>query len=302
MKNVLKKCNLCARNCQVNRYQEVGYCKQTNKIRIAKAAITYFEEPCISGKRGSGTIFFSGCNMGCIFCQNREISTQNFGVNVTIKRLAEIMLELEAKGASNINLVTPTMHVVGIKKALKLAKQKGLKIPIIYNTSSYETKETIQSLASLIDVYLPDLKYFNDSYAIKYSNAKNYFQIATTAIMEMYKQVPKVEFDQNGYIKKGVIIRHLMLPTLKNDTKKILEYLYNTYHDNVYISIMNQYTVMDKFEYEELNHGIKKRDYEEIIDYALSLGITNAFCQLDDTSSKKFIPKFDLNGVKKTYR
>lgn len=296
--NVLRKCNLCKRNCLIDRYKRVGYCKQTNKIRIAKAALTYFEEPCISNEKGSGTIFFSGCNLGCVFCQNEEISRCNYGKDITIKRLAEIMLELENQGAININLVTPTPHVIGIIKAIKLAKKSGLSIPIIYNTSSYENVSTLKMLDGLIDVYLPDLKYFDDKYAIKYSKANNYFETSTLAIQEMYNQVGPVQFDKNGNIKNGVIVRHLMLPTLKEDTKTILKYLYNTYQDNIYISIMNQYTIIHKLKYEELNHRIKEKDYNEVIDYALNLGIKNAYCQLDNTSCKDFIPDFDLEGVK----
>ena len=295
--NILKKCNLCQRNCLINRYKNRGFCKQSNKIRIAKAALTYFEEPCISNKKGSGTIFFSGCNLGCLYCQNKDISKNNFGKTISIKRLANIMLELQDKGAININLVTPTPHVIGIIKAIKLAKKNGLSIPIIYNTGSYENIETIKLLDGIVDVYLPDLKYFDDSYAIKYSKTKDYFKTASNCIKEMYKQVGICKFDKNGNIQKGVIVRHLMLPTLKEDTKKILSYLYKTYEDNIYISIMNQYTIIKKVEYPELNKNIKQSDYDEIIEYAINLGIKNAFCQLENTNSKDFIPNFDLEGV-----
>lgn len=295
--NVLKKCNLCKRNCLVNRFIETGFCKQTNEIRIAKATLTYFEEPCISNSKGSGTIFFSGCNLGCAFCQNKDISKGNFGKNITSKRLSEIMLELEEKGAININLVTPTPHIMGIIEAIKLAKEMGLSIPIIYNTSSYENISSLKLLDGLIDVYLPDFKYFDDTYAVKYSKAKDYFKTASKAIAEMYRQVGICEFDKNGNIKKGVIVRHLMLPSLKEDTKKVLHYLYNTYKDNIYISIMNQYTIIEKLQFKELNHHVKDKDYDEIIEYALNLGIKNAFCQLDNTSSKKYIPDFNLEGV-----
>ena len=295
--DVLKKCNLCQRNCLVNRYKNVGYCKQTNEIRIAKAILTYFEEPCISNEKGSGTIFFSGCNLGCIFCQNIEISKKNFGKNISSERLSEIMLELQEQGAININLVTPTPHIIGIRDAIIKAKEKGLKIPIIYNTGTYENIESLKLLDGLIDVYLPDLKYYDDKYAIKYSNAPNYFEIATKAIQEMYRQVGPIEFDQNGNIKKGIIVRHLLLPSLKDDSKKIIKYLYETYQDNIYLSIMNQYTIIKPLKYKELNHKIKNKDYDEIIDYACNLGIKNAYCQLDNTSSKDFIPTFDLEGV-----
>ena len=298
--NILKKCNLCPRNCLVDRYQSLGYCKQSNKIRIAKATLTYFEEPCISNSKGSGTIFFSGCNLGCVFCQNKDISKDNYGKDISIKRLSEIMLELQDKGAININLVTPTPHVIGILKAIKLAKKKGLVIPIIYNTSSYENVNTIKLLDGLVDVYLPDLKYYDDKYALKYSKAPNYFEVSSLAIQEMYKQVGKPKFDKDNNILKGVIVRHLLLPTLKEDTKEVLYYLYNTYQDNIYISIMNQYTPITPLKYQELNHKVNNKDYDEVIDYAVSLGIQNAYCQLDNTSSKEFIPNFDLEGVEKS--
>lgn len=297
--NILKKCNLCKRNCLVNRYQTVGFCNQTNKIRIAKASLTYFEEPCISNKKGSGTIFFSGCNLKCVYCQNKCISQDNYGINITIKRLAQIMLELQDKGAININLVTPTPHVIGISKAIKIAKKNGLNIPIIYNTSSYENINTIKILNGLIDVYLPDFKYFDDTYALKYSKANNFLETEKEVIMEMFNQVGPCKF-KNGNIVKGVIVRHLMLPYLKEDTKKVLNYLYNTYHDNIYISLMNQYTIIDNLPYQELNHNIKKTDYNEVIEYAINLGIKNCYCQLDNTNKKKYIPNFNLEGVKKT--
>jgi len=295
--DILKKCNLCSRNCLVNRYKEIGYCKQTNKIRVAKAALTYYEEPCISNNKGSGTIFFSGCNMGCIYCQNIDISTNNYGRDITNDRLANIMLELQQKGAININLVTPTPHIIGIKEAIIKAKEKGLKIPIIYNTGSYENINSLKLLNGLIDVYLPDLKYYNDNIAIKYSNTKNYFNIATNNIKEMYNQVGTPKFDRNGNIIKGVIVRHLMLPTHLDDSKQIIKYLYDTYKDNIYLSIMNQYTVIKPLKYKELNHRIKNKDYEELIDYAINIGIKNAYCQLNKTSNKKYIPNFDLEGI-----
>ncbi len=299
MKNVLKKCNLCPRNCLINRYETKGYCKQSNKIKIAKAALTYFEEPCISNEKGSGTIFFSGCNLGCVFCQNESISSKNFGKCISIKRLAEIFLELEKQGAININLVTPTPHVIGIIKALKIAKKKGLHIPIIYNTSGYENVETLKLLDGLIDVYLPDFKYYDNAYAKKYSKCKDYVEKVKLAIDEMYRQVGIPKFSTEGNIQKGVIVRHLMLPFLKEDTKNILKYLYEKYQNNIYISIMNQYTIMDNLKYPELKHHIQKKDYNEVIDFAINLGIENAFCQLDKTCSKDFIPDFNLEGVSK---
>ena len=207
------------------------------------------------------------------------------------------MLNLQNNGAININLVTPTPHIIEIRDAIIKAKEKGLSIPIIYNTGTYETQESLKLLNGLIDVYLPDLKYFNDEYAMKYSNAPNYFKTATLAIKEMYNQVGKIEFDNQGNIKKGIIVRHLLLPTLKEDSKKIIKYLYDTYKDNIYLSIMNQYTIIKPLKYKELNHKVKDKDYNEIINYAISIGVKNAYCQLDNTSSKDFIPKFDLEGI-----
>lgn len=299
MTNILKKCTLCPRNCRVNRYNDIGFCKANNKIKVSLAKLFFYEEPPISGTNGSGTIFFTNCNLRCCFCQNNEISSQGKGLEITIKRLSEIMLELQEKKAHNINLVTPTMYVPQIIKAVKKAKKSGLTIPIIYNTSGYENVNTIKLLEGTIDVYLPDFKYFDNDIAIKYSKADNYFDYAKEALKEMVRQTGPCVFDKNGLIKKGVIVRHLELPTKKDDTKKILNYLYHTYHDNIYISIMNQYTPTNNIKYNELTKPVPKSDYEEIIDYAIDLGITNAFCQEDETVSDSFIPTFNFDGVKK---
>ena len=299
MNNILKKCTLCPRKCNINRYETVGFCKANEKVKVSLAKLFFYEEPPISGTNGSGTIFFSNCNLKCCFCQNNEISNNGKGLEITIKRLSEIMLELQEKKAHNINLVTPTIYVPQIIKAIKKAKKQGLTIPIIYNTSGYETVETIKLLDGVVDVYLPDFKYYNDNIANKYSKANNYFNYAKDALSEMVKQTGPCVFDKNGLIKKGVILRHLMLPEQTNDTKKILDYLYKTYKDNIYISIMNQYTPNSNIQYDELKKPIKKSDYEEVIDYALSLGITNAFCQDDETVSESFIPSFNFEGVTK---
>lgn len=297
--NLLKKCSLCPRMCNVNRYQKKGFCNCDNNIRLALAKLFFYEEPPISGTKGSGAIFFSGCNLKCVFCQNMEISSFNKGCKVTIKRLSEIMIELENQGANNINLVTPTMYIPSIIKAIKKAKRNGLNIPIIYNSSGYETKESIRLLDGYIDVYLPDFKYFDNSYAIKYSKANNYLENAKESIDEMIKQTGKCKFNKDGIITKGVIVRHLMLPGLREDTKKILNYLYNTYHDDIYISIMNQYTPNKYIHFEELKKPIRENDYEEIILYAVNLGIKNAFCQTGGTVSESFIPEFNFEGIKK---
>lgn len=293
MKDYFIKCDLCPRNCLVDRHKTVGICGMKDKLMVAKAYLHMWEEPCISGVNGSGTIFFSGCNLKCIFCQNSDISTKLIGKEITIEEFASICLNLQKQGANNINLVTPTHFVPLIIEGLKLAKEKGLNIPIVYNTSSYENIETIKLLNGIVDVYLPDLKYYNDTYAVKYSHAPSYFDIASNAINEMYKQVGKPKFNENGIMTKGVIVRHLMMPGLKEDTKKILDYLYETYHNNIYISIMNQYTPIKHFErFKELNQKISIEDYDEIIDYAIDLGIEKAFIQEGDTASESFIPDF----------
>lgn len=299
--NILKDCTLCPRKCHVNRYNQKGFCNLDNKIRIALAKPFFYEEPPISGTNGSGTIFFSGCNLKCCFCQNMEISKFNKGKTITINRLAEIMLELQKQRAHNINLVTPTMYIPSIIKAIKKARKMGLNIPIIYNSSGYENVEAIKLLDGLIDVYLPDFKYFDNELAKEYSKATNYLENAKLVIQEMIRQTGPCIFDKNGIIKKGTIVRHLLLPTHKDDTKKILNYLYSTYKNNIYISIMNQYTPNKYVEFNELKKPVKETDYNEIVDYAINIGITNAFCQVGGTVSESFVPDFNLEGIKKLH-
>jgi len=292
MNDLLTKCNLCPRHCNINRHETVGFCKATDTLKIARADLHFFEEPCISGDKGSGTIFFTYCNLKCVFCQNYEISSDNIGKEISIERFSEICLNLQNKGALNINLVTPTHYIPLIKEGLKLAKLKGLTIPIVYNTSSYETTDSLKLLDGLIDIYLPDFKYYNDDIAIKYSSAPNYVNVCKDAIAEMYRQVGKPVFDEDGIMKKGVIVRHLLLPNMEDDSKKIIEYLYNTYKDNIYMSIMNQYTPMKKLKYEELNHTINDDIYDDVINFAYDLGVRNAFIQEGETQKKSFIPDF----------
>ena len=299
--NLYKKCILCPRKCMVNRYQKTGFCRATNEIKASLAKPFFYEEPPISGINGSGTIFFSGCNLRCCFCQNMEISNFNKGTIISITRLSEIMIELQNKNVHNINLVTPTIYIPSIIKAIKKAKKNGLVIPIVYNSSGYENVEVIKLLDGLIDVYLPDFKYFDNEIAMKYSKANNYVENAKLAIDEMIRQTGPCIFDNNGLIKKGTIVRHLMLPTLKNDTKKILDYLYKTYKDNIFISIMNQYTPNSYVTFNELKEPVKETDYNEIIDYAINLGIKNAYCQYGGTVSESFIPEFNFEGIKKLH-
>lgn len=292
----MSKCNLCPRNCNIDRNKQKGYCQAPNYIVLAKAYLHKWEEPLIAGKNGSGTIFFTYCNLRCIYCQNYEISINHYGKRITIKRFSEICIELQEKGATNINLVTPTPFVPFIIKGLKLAKKNGLKIPIVYNTSAYENIDTIKSLNGLIDIYLPDLKYYDNNFAIRYSNAPNYFNNATKVIKEMYKQVGKPTI-KNGILIKGLIVRHLMLPTHIEDSKKIIKYLYNEYKNNIYISIMSQYTPIKKLKYKELNNKISFTKYNELIDFAYNLGIRKCFIQEEESCSESFIPKFDKEGI-----
>lgn len=299
MLNSLESCKLCQRNCNVNRLKGyTGFCNAGKAIKIAKVSLHKWEEPCISGSNGSGTIFFSHCNLRCVFCQNHSISTGDIGREVSIERLSHIFLEQQKRGAHNINLVTPTHYIPQIIQALDMAKSKGLTLPILFNTNSYQTVDTLKALKGYVDVYLPDLKYFNDKYSIKYSGAPGYFSCASKAIKEMYTQVGSPKFNSDGLITKGLIIRHLMLPGLLFDSKKIIDYIHNAFGDSVYISIMNQYTPMyNSYKFPEINKVLNPRHYDSFINYCISLGIKNAFIQEKGTCSENFVPDFDLQGV-----
>ncbi|WP_428867692.1 radical SAM protein [Clostridium sediminicola] len=292
---MLRNCTLCPRNCGVNRLEnELGFCNSGKKIKIAHVSLHMWEEPCISGSKGSGTIFFSNCNLKCVFCQNHKISSSGYGKEFSIKELSDIMISQQSKGAHNINLVTPTHYVPQIIEAIKLAKKNGLTIPIVYNTNSYENVETIGGLKDYIDIYLADLKYFNGKYAQKYSNAPDYFSIAKNSISEMYRNVGSPDFDEKNIMQKGIIIRHLMLPGLLFDSKKIIDYIFNIYGDNVYLSLMNQYTpTFRSCEYPEINKSINPKHYESLTEYCISKGIKNAFIQDEGTVSESFIPDFN---------
>lgn len=287
-------CNICPRNCKVNRNNnELGFCKASNKIKIARYSLHFWEEPCISGKSGSGTIFFSGCNLKCIFCQNYELSFNNLGKEISIEEFANICLELQDSKALNINLVTPTIYIPLIKEGLILAKKNGLKIPVVYNSSGYESVESLKELDGLIDIYLPDFKYYDNKLAMNFSQAKDYFEIVSLALKEMYRQVGIPKF-KGKTLKKGVIVRHLLLPNHIDDSKKVIKYLYDTYKDNIYISIMNQYTPVRKIDkYKELNNTVTNNEYDKLINYACDLGITNAFIQEGETCKDSFIPDFN---------
>jgi len=291
-------CNICPRNCSTDRESHAGYCGMTDTLRISRAALHMWEEPCISGEKGSGTVFFSGCNMKCVFCQNKEISAGGFGVDISVERLAEIFMELQEKGALNINLVTPTHYTEQIIQAVKLAKRNGMTLPVVYNTSSYEKVETIKMLEDIVDVWLPDFKYTDNSDSVRYSRADNYPDIARAAIDEMVRQQPECIFDDDGIIRKGVIVRHLVLPGKTQQAKDAVEYLYNRYGDSIFISIMSQYTPCTDLEnYPEINRKITQEEYDEVVDFAVDIGVENGFLQEGESASESFIPPFDLTGV-----
>lgn len=294
---ILKNCCLCPRKCGINRYEQKGYCGANNKLKIAHYSLHMWEEPVISGDTGSGTIFFSNCNMKCMYCQNKKISLDGYGKYTSLKRLEEIMLELQEKKANNINLVTPTHYVPQISKVLKKIKNKTLNIPIVYNTSSYENIGTLMMMNKLVDIYLADLKYFDDELALKYSFCHNYFDTATMALDEMYRQVGCIELNDDGLLKKGLIVRVLILPGHIDDAKNIIKYLYKTFGDNIIISIMNQYTPVNKCKYDNLNRKVTDEEYNEVIDYAAELGIFNAFVQEGDAALESFIPNFNKNNI-----
>lgn len=292
MEELLNNCNLCPRNCNVNRNKnELGYCMASNKIAIGGYHLHEWEEPPLTGKYGSGTIFFSHCNLRCVYCQNYDISFRNQGEEITTERLANIMLELQSLSAANINLVTPTHYIPLIKESIIIAKNKGLTIPIVYNTSGYEKEETLKLLEGLIDIYLPDFKYYNNELG-KYSSVKDYFSVADSALKEMYRQVGKPRYNKEGLLQKGVIVRHLVLPNNYEDSKNIITYLYKNYKNNIIYSIMNQYTITRKLKYPELNQKVDNNEYNKLIDYAYEIGVRNCFIQEEESQSESFIPKF----------
>ncbi len=301
MKNMNKydNCLLCPRKCGINRRTgQTGVCGVSSEIKVARAALHYWEEPCISGKRGSGAVFFSGCSLHCVFCQNREISDGKAGKVISKERLSDIFMELAVKGANNINLVTPGQYIPDIVWAVNDAKSRGMKLPIIYNTSGYENVTELKLLEGIVDVYLPDFKYMDSTLSAMYSRAKDYPSVAKQTLSEMVRQQPDVVIDDaTGLIQKGVIVRQLLLPGHVNDAKAVLKYLYDTYHDHVYISMMSQFTPIALKDYPEINRTVTRREYERLVDYALKIGITNAFIQEGDVAKDSFIPAFDCEGV-----
>ena len=296
----MEECRLCPRNCKVNRSGgQKGYCGASEKLVVARAALHMWEEPCISGASGSGAVFFSGCPMRCRFCQNYQIAAAKRGKVISIERLAQIFLELQEKGAANINLVTPTHYTPHIIEELDIARSNGLHLPIVYNTSGYEKPETLKRLEGYVDIYLPDFKYMDSALAKEYSNAPDYPEYAKKALEEMVKQTGTLKMDERtGMALSGVIVRHLVLPGHVKNSKAVLRYLYETYGDRIYISIMNQYTPMPQVkEHKTLSRKVTKREYEKVIDYALELGIECGFFQEGDVAEESFIPEFDNEGV-----
>lgn len=291
-------CTLCPRKCQTDRTAgQIGFCGMSDKIQVARASLHMWEEPCISGTNGSGTVFFTGCNLKCVFCQNHTIAIGQKGKEISSERLAELFLMLQDKGAHNINLVTPSHYIPGIAKALTLAKQHDLTIPIVYNTSGYDSVTSLTLLDGLVDIYLPDFKYVSGDLSKRYSHAVDYFQTAAQSLAEMYRQVGEPVFD-NDLIRRGIIVRHLVLPGCTEDSKAVIRYLYETYGNRIFISIMNQYTPLPHIaSYPEINRKITDAEYDDVVDYAIDLGVEQGFIQEGNTAEESFIPEFDFTGL-----
>lgn len=296
----MRSCSLCPRRCGVDRESgSVGFCGADNHIHGARADLHLWEEPCISGVQGSGTVFFSGCALHCVYCQNYDIASTDVGKEISGQRLTEIFFELEEKGAANINLVTPGHYVLQILPAMKEARNQGLKVPFVYNTSGYELVETLRMLNGLVDIYLTDFKYMNEESAARYSRAPDYPAAAMKALKEMVRQVGNPVLDGDGMMKSGVIVRHLLLPGHVHEARQVVRYVYETYGKQVYLSLMNQFTPLERLqnEYPEIVRKVTKREYDSLIEYALELGVEQAFVQEGDTAEDSFIPAFDYEGL-----
>lgn len=298
---MMKDCTLCPRNCHADRSAGLpGFCRSGGRVRAARAALHYWEEPCICGEEGSGAVFFSGCSLGCVYCQNRPVADGTVGKEITVERLAEIFLELQAQNARNINLVTASHFIPQTAEALVRARQNGLSVPVVYNTGGYEKAETLKLLEGLVDIYLPDFKYLDPELAAKYSFAPDYPETAKAALAEMVRQVGEPVFEDEGEERmiRGVIVRHLVLPGLTEASKKVIRYLHETYGNRIYISILNQYTPMPGMEkYPELNRKLTAEEYDAVVDDAVAVGVENGFIQEGDTASESFIPVFDITGI-----
>lgn len=299
-KELLADCTLCPRKCHANRLGgHLGFCEQTAELTAARAALHFWEEPCISGKTGSGAVFFSGCNLQCVFCQNHNIAIGQSGQEVPLAHLVQIFLNLQKQGACNINLVTPSHFIPQICFALKAAKSQGLSIPIVYNTSGYEEVTSLRLLEGLIDIYLPDCKYFSSELSSAYSHAPDYFEKNSAALAEMYRQVGKPIFDdETGLMKRGIIVRHLVLPGQTKDSKKVLRYLHEAYRNDIFVSIMNQYTPLPHVaKYPELNRRVTDAEYARVLTFAEKIGLEHGFLQEGDVACESFIPAFDGEGL-----
>lgn len=298
----MSNCNLCPRQCGADRENgKSGICGVSGKnILAARAALHFWEEPCISGERGSGTVFFSGCPLRCVYCQNYQIANTEVGMEISEKRLEEIFLELQEKGAHNINLVTPTHYTPEIVRAVTKAKEQGLRLPIVYNCSGYEKVETLKMLRGIVDIYLTDFKYMEREAAVRYSKAPDYPEIARAALKEMMNQAGEAKFDENGIMQSGVIVRHLLLPGHVRNARAVVKYVYEAYGDQLYLSLMNQYTPLPqvKKEFPELDRRVTEREYQRLISYALEIGVENAFIQDGNTAKESFIPMFDYEGIR----
>lgn len=293
-------CTLCPRACGVKRKENKhGYCGVSGEdIYLARAALHMWEEPCISGENGSGTVFFSGCPLRCVYCQNYNIANAKSGKAVTRERLSEIFLELQEKGAHNINLVTPTHYTPEIVWAVENARKNGLELPIVYNCSGYEKVETLRMLEGIVDIYLTDFKYIETEPAKRYSRAADYPEVAKAALDEMVKQTGEASFSENGMMKKGVVVRHLLLPGYLENAKAVVKYVYDKYADTVFLSLMNQYTPLQQVKnYPEINRKVTEEEYEELVDYAIEIGVENGFIQEGETAEESFIPDFNCEGV-----
>lgn len=290
-------CELCPRRCQVDRAKIFGFCGAGENLRVALASLHKWEEPCLVGEKGAGTIFFSHCNLKCVYCQNFSISHEGYGAEISVERLAEIFLEQQQRGAANVELVTPTHYADKICAAIDIAKARGLNLPIVWNSNAYENLETLELLRGRVDIFLPDLKYFDDEPARTFSNAPNYFAIASAALKKMFELVGSPKFD-GGLMTRGLIVRHLVLPNFRRDAMKIVDWLHETFGDEIFISLMNQYTpIFRAGDFKKISRPLTTFEYQSVVEHAAQLGVKNCFIQLGKTAGENFIPNFNLNGV-----
>ena len=293
----MKPCELCPRMCRVDRVKNFGFCKAGENLCVALVSLHKWEEPCLVGERGAGTIFFAHCNLKCVYCQNFSISCEGYGAEISVERLAEIFLEQQSRGAANVELVTPTHYAEKICAAIDIAKSRGLRLPIVWNSNGYENISTLELLRGRVDIFLPDVKYFSDAAAKNFSAAPNYFPIAQAAVKKMFELVGSAQV-VNGQMIRGVIVRHLVLPNFRRDAMKIVDWLYETFGDEIFISLMNQYTpIFRAFEYKKISRKLTTFEYQSVVDHAAELGVKNCFVQVGKTADEKFIPNFNLDGV-----